>query len=44
MEPKLVVTGLNEHYRRVFRTTSLDEGIWVYETEAQAVEAIQGRS
>jgi len=37
---RLAVTGLNDHYRRVFRTTGLDEGIRVYETEAQAVEAL----
>ncbi|MCU0502587.1 MAG: STAS domain-containing protein [Anaerolineae bacterium] len=37
---RLVVTGLNDHYRRVFRTTGLDEGIRVYTTEAQAVEAL----
>jgi len=36
---RLAVTGLNDHYRRVFRTTGLDEGIRVYETEAEAVAA-----
>lgn len=36
---RLAVIGLNDHYRRVFRTTGLDEGIPVYETEAEAVAA-----
>ena len=41
---RLAVIGLNDHYRRVFRTTGLDEGIRVYETEAHAVEAVQGNA
>lgn len=36
----LAVIGLNDHYRRVFRTTGLDEGIRIYNTEAEAVEAL----
>lgn len=39
---RLAIIGLNDHYRRVFRTTGLDEGIRVYETEAGAVEATRG--
>ncbi len=37
---RLAVIGLNDHYRRVFRTTGLDEGIRVYGTEVEAVEAL----
>ncbi len=39
---RLAITGLNDHHRRVFRATGLDEGIRIYETEAEAVEALQG--
>lgn len=38
---QLGVIALNEHYRRVFRTTGLDEGIRIYKTEAAAIEALQ---
>jgi anti-sigma B factor antagonist len=38
---QLGVIALNDHYRRVFRTTGLDEGISIYETEAEAIEAMQ---
>ncbi len=38
---RLGVIALNEHYRRVFRTTGLDEGIRIFETEADAIEAMQ---
>ncbi len=38
---RLVAAGLNDHYRRVFRTAGLDEGIQVYETETEAVKAVQ---
>jgi anti-sigma B factor antagonist len=41
---RLAVIGLNDHYRRVFRMTGLDEGIPVFETEAQAVAALQRNS
>ena len=37
---RLVVVGLNDHYRRVFRTTGLDEGIQLYQSETDAVEAL----
>jgi len=36
---RLAIIGLNDHYRRVFRTTGLDDGLRVYETEAHAIEA-----
>lgn len=38
---RLVVVGLNDHYRRVFRTTGLDEGIPVFESESQVVAALR---
>lgn len=41
---RLAVIGLNDHTRRVFRTTGLDEGIPVFETEAQAIAAVQRSS
>ena len=37
---RLAVIGLNDHYRRVFRTTGLDEGIQLYQSETDAVEAL----
>lgn len=38
---RLAVIGLNDHTRRVFRTTGLDEGIPVFETETEAAAALQ---
>ncbi len=37
---RLVAVGLNDHYRRVFRVTGLDEGIRVFDDVAQAVAAL----
>ncbi len=36
---RLAAVGLNAHYRRVFRTTGLDEGIRVFDDVAQAAAA-----
>lgn len=36
---RLVAAGLNDHYRRVFRTTGLDEGIPVYSDVTQVTAA-----
>jgi anti-anti-sigma factor len=37
---KLIVVGLNEHYRQIFQLTRLDEAIGIYSTEAEALTAI----
>lgn len=36
---RLVATGLNDHYRRIFQVTGLDEGIPVFADVARAIEA-----
>ena len=37
---QLVAVGLNDHYRRVFKMTGLDEGFPIFATEGEAVAAL----
>jgi anti-sigma B factor antagonist len=39
---RLLVFGLNEHYRQIFELTRLDEAIGIHSSEAQALEAAAG--
>jgi anti-sigma B factor antagonist len=41
---ELAAVGLNDHYRRIFQVTRLEEGIPVFGTEAQAIAAARGRA
>ncbi len=36
---KVFAFGLNEHYRRIFKLTRLDEAIQLFNTEAKAIAA-----
>ena len=36
---RLLVYGLNEHYRQIFELTRLDEAIGIHASEAEALEA-----
>ena len=38
---RLLAVGLNDHYRRIFELTRLDEAIPVYATEAEVVASAQ---
>ena len=37
----LAAVGLNEHYRRIFELTRLNEAISIHPTEADAIAAVQ---
>jgi anti-sigma B factor antagonist len=39
---RLLVYGLNEHYRQIFELTRLDEAIGIHASEADALEAAAG--
>jgi anti-sigma B factor antagonist len=36
---RLVICGLTEHYRNIFRITRLDDAIAIFDTEAEALAA-----
>jgi anti-sigma B factor antagonist len=38
---QLIIFGLNEHYREILEVTRLNEAISIYETEAEALAAIE---
>lgn len=38
----LMAIGLNEHYRHIFELTRLDEAIRIFDSEADALAAIEG--
>ena len=38
---RLLVYGLNDHYRHIFELTRLSDAIKIYETEAQALTAAE---
>jgi len=40
-QQRLLVCGLGEHYRQLFRLTRLEEGMAIYETETEALAAVQ---
>jgi anti-sigma B factor antagonist len=40
---RLLAYGLNEHYRQIFELTRLDEAIAIYDSEAGAIAAADGR-
>jgi anti-sigma B factor antagonist len=37
---RLLAFGLNEHYRHIFELTRLNEAIQIYDTEAEALRAV----
>ena len=37
---KLMVIGLNDHYRQIFQVTRLDEAIGIYDNETMALSAV----
>ena len=37
---KLMVIGLNDHYRQIFQLTRLDEAIGIYDNEASALAVV----
>jgi anti-sigma B factor antagonist len=39
---RLMALGLTDHYRQIFSLTRLDEAIGVFDTEEQAVAALDG--
>jgi anti-sigma B factor antagonist len=39
---RLMALGLTDHYRQIFMLTRLDEAIGVYDTEEQALAALDG--
>lgn len=43
-QQRLMACGLSEHYRQIFDLTRLNEAIGIYETEADALAALQGIS
>jgi anti-sigma B factor antagonist len=36
---RLLTYGLSEHYRNIFQITRLDDAIWIYDSEEEAVRA-----
>jgi anti-sigma B factor antagonist len=40
---RLLAYGLSEHYRQIFELTRLDEAIAIYDGEADALAAAEGR-
>jgi len=40
---RLLAFGLSDHYRQIFELTRLDEAIAIYDTEADAITAADGR-
>jgi anti-sigma B factor antagonist len=40
---RLLAFGLNEHYRHIFELTRLNEAIQIYDTEAEALGAVDQR-
>ena len=41
---KLAMSGLNEHFQKIFRMVGLSQYADIYETEEQAVAALSGES
>jgi anti-sigma B factor antagonist len=37
---RLLTYGLTEHYRNIFQITRLDDAITIYESEEEAVQAV----
>jgi anti-anti-sigma factor len=37
---RLAAVGVNDHYRRVFKLTGLDEGIPIFATQSEAIAAL----
>jgi anti-sigma B factor antagonist len=43
-EKRLMVVGLNQHYRKLFELTRLNEAVEIYPTEAEALAAFNSPS
>lgn len=41
---RLLAYGLNEHYRQIFELTRLNEAISIYDSEAEALQAIGAKA
>lgn len=39
---RLIANGLSEHYQQIFELTRLNEAITIYDTEAEALSALNG--